>query len=124
MLLKRFLIVIAIIVIPPVLLWLYLPGWTHYSELRKEDERLKKELSELKQRNRDLERQEFLLRNDVRYLEKVLREELNVVRPDETVYKLVPEAKEPPRSAGSGANSSVTVSGTVSSSAPLAKKRR
>jgi len=30
----------------------------------------------------------------VRYLEKVLREELNVVRPDETVYKLVPEEEK------------------------------
>ena len=46
---------------------------------------------QLEATNRKLAEQEYLLKNDVRYLEKVLREELNVVRPDETVYKLVPE---------------------------------
>ncbi len=88
---KRLLVVVLAITIPPILIWVYLPGWTHYNELRKEDERLRKELEEIRLTNTQLKEQEYLLKNDVRYLESVLREELNVIRPDETVYKLVPE---------------------------------
>src|SRR5258706_8003081 len=91
MTLKRLLVVVLAITIPPILIWVYLPGWTHYNELRKEDERLRKELEEIRLTNKQLKEQEYLLKNDVRYLESVLREELNVIRPDETVYKLVPE---------------------------------
>ena len=92
--LKRLLVVALVIIIPPLLIWLYLPGWTHYNELKREDEKLQQKLAELESTNKRLAEQEYLLKNDVRYLEKVLREELNVVRPDETVYKLVPEEEK------------------------------
>ena len=91
MTLKRFLIILLVVLIPPFLIWLYLPGWTHYNELKREDEHLKRQLRELEVNNQRMREQEYLLKNDVRYLEKVLREELNVIRPDELVYKLVPE---------------------------------
>ncbi len=94
MTLKRLIVVLLIILIPPLLVLIYLPSWTHYNELKQEDERLRHQLEELQETNRKLQEQEYLLKNDVRYLEQVLREELNVVRPDEVVYKLVPEEEE------------------------------
>jgi len=98
--LKRLLVVVFVIVFPLILIWLYLPGWTRYNELRKEDERLRKELDDMRKTSRQLEDEEHLLKHDVRYLEQVLREELNVIRPDETVYKLVPEESPAPSPQG------------------------
>ena len=115
MLLKRLLIVLFIIAVPPLLIWVYLPGWTHYNELRKEDERLKKELSDLKDKNKELERQEHLLKNDLRYLELVLRKELNVVRPDETVIKVVPDEELSPSSTPQTALSTETTEALATS---------
>ena len=83
-----------VIIIPPFLVWLYLPGWARYNELSRENERLETKLEEMAETNHKLQEQEYLLKNDVRYLETVLREELNVVRPDELVYKLVPIEEE------------------------------
>jgi len=84
-----------VIIIPPFLVWLYLPGWARYNELSRENERLETKLEEMAETNHKLQEQEYLLKNDVRYLETVLREELNVVRPDELVYKLVPIEEDP-----------------------------
>ena len=94
MTLKKILIMTLVIIIPPFLVWLYLPGWARYNELSRENERLETKLGEMAETNRKLQEQEYLLKNDVRYLETVLREELNVVRPDELVYKLVPIEEE------------------------------
>lgn len=95
--LKRIIIIALVIIVPPLLVWIYLPGWTHYNELRRENEMLQKQLEEMEETNRKLQMQEYLLKHDTRYLEKVLREELNVVRPDEVVYKLVPEEEKEPK---------------------------
>jgi len=92
--LKKILIVALVIIIPPFLVWLYLPGWARFNELGQENNRLQKKLDEMGTTNRKLQEQEYLLKNDIRYLETVLREELNVVRPDELVYKLVPVDEE------------------------------
>jgi len=69
---------------------IYLPSFTQYRELKRQDEQLAQEISELKVVNNALEKEAQLLRTDVKYLEKVVREDLGLVKPGEVVYKLVP----------------------------------
>lgn len=76
----------------------YLPGLSRYHELRLEEERLTRELAELDREIEVLQEEKGLLQNDLAYLEKVIREELGLVKPGETVYKLVPEKGEDVRS--------------------------
>ncbi len=77
----------------------YLPGLSRVQELRLEEDRLAKELSELDKEIQTLKEEKELLQKDQAYLEKVIREELGLVRPGEMVYKLVPENKPKPSSA-------------------------
>ena len=73
----------------------YLPGLSRVQELRLEEERLSKELADLDREIRALKEEKELLQKDQSYLEKVVHEELGLVRPGEMVYKLVPQ-KQPP----------------------------
>ena len=77
--------------------FLYLPGLSRVQELRLEEERMSRELAELAREIRALQEEKELLKKDQAYLEKVIREELGLVKPGEMVYKLVPEKQsEPP----------------------------
>ena len=71
----------------------YLPGLSRVQELRLEEDRLAKELTEMDKEIQALKEEKNLLEKDHAYLEKVIREELGLVRPGEMVYKLVPENK-------------------------------
>ena len=73
--------------------FLYLPGLSRLLELRSEEDRLSRELTGLDEKIRSLQEEKNLLQNDLTYLERVIREELGLVKPGETVYKLVPENK-------------------------------
>ena len=84
--------------------FLYLPGLSRYQELRFEEERLSRELTDLNQKIQKLREEKELLQKDQTYLEKVIREELGLVRPGEMVYKLVPEDKEKPSTSGTSPN--------------------
>ncbi len=74
-------------------IFFYLPGLSRYHELKMEEERLSKELGELEAKIQRLQEEKSLLQNDVVYLEKVIREELGLVKPGEMVYKVEPEKK-------------------------------
>ena len=74
--------------------FLYLPGLSRYYELRQEELRLEKELNDLDRQIQGLKEEKNLLQKDQQYLEKVIREELGLVRPGEMVYKLIPEGKK------------------------------
>lgn len=74
---------------------LYLPGLSRLQELRSEEERLSRELVELGAKIKALQEEKTLLQSDLAYLEKVIREELGLVKPGEMVYKLVPEKASP-----------------------------
>ena len=82
--------------------FLYLPGLSRLQELRLEEERLSRELTELSHEISSLQEEKRLLQKDQAYLEKVIREELGLVRPGEMVYKLVPEEKSKPAAKASG----------------------
>lgn len=95
---KRRFVALWILIVSIVLFaFLYLPGLSKLQELRLEEERLSKDLTDLNQRIQKLQEEKGLLQNDQDYLEKVIREELGLVRPGEMVYKLVPEKEEQPK---------------------------
>ncbi len=79
----------------------YLPGLSRVQELRLEEERLSKELAAAEREIKTLQEEKELLQKDKAYLEKVIREELGLVRPGEMVYKLVPQSGDGPVGDGS-----------------------
>ncbi len=87
--------------------WIYFPTLTRYRDLKFEEEKLGKEITDLVYKIEDLREEKNLLVNDREYIEKVIRQDLGLVKPGETVYKFVedepekaeelPEAEEPPK---------------------------
>ena len=98
---RRFTVLWIIVGVLILFAFLYLPGLSRYQELRQEEERLSKELADLNQKILKLNEEKQLLQKDQAYLEKVIREELGLVRPGEMVYKLVHEEKSKPAAASS-----------------------
>jgi len=95
--------VIAGFAVTTLILWVYLPVLSRYRELKSEETGMQEEIEQLDRKIDALEEEKYLLRNDVSYLEKVIRDELGLVRDGETVYRIVEEAL--PQSAGSKAKS-------------------
>ncbi|HMA79980.1 MAG TPA: septum formation initiator family protein [Candidatus Binatia bacterium] len=62
-------------------------GALHLWRLRGEKSRLDEQNFRLQQENEALRRRIFRIRNDDDYLEKLAREDLNMVRPGEVVYR-------------------------------------
>ena len=82
---------------------IYLPPLSRYQELKSEEERITKELAELSGKIEKLEKERELLQNDVRYLEKVIRKEMGLVRPGEVVYRVVEKSEGAPSQTDSDA---------------------
>jgi len=88
--------------------WIYFPTLTRYRDLKLEDDKLGKDLTGLEFKIEDLREEKDLLVSDREYIEKVIREELGLVKPGETVYKFVEDeplkleellpVEEPPKS--------------------------
>ncbi len=74
-----------------ILVFLYLPGLSKYLRLRHQEERLNQDIAELTSKVEELKKEEHLIKTDVTYLEQVMRKELGLVKPGESVYKLMPE---------------------------------
>jgi len=62
-------------------------GVLHLSRLRGEKNRLDEQNFRLQKENEALRQRIYRIRNDNAYLEKLAREELNLVRPGEIVYR-------------------------------------
>ncbi len=78
--------------------WVYLPGISKYRDLKIKQEQIETEIKVLDEKLKAVREERDLLKNDVQYLEKVIRDELGLVKPGEVVYKFVPEAPpEPPK---------------------------
>lgn len=86
---KRSLYFFIAIVSIAALAAIYLPSLSRYRELKIEEEHLSRNMKELASKITKLEEERDLLKNDVRYLERVIREEMGLVRPGESVYKIV-----------------------------------
>ena len=69
----------------------YLPGFTKYRKLKRKELELHHEVEFLKAEVAKLGQEERLLKTDLTRLEEVVREELGLVKPGETVIKVVEE---------------------------------
>jgi len=76
--------------------WIYFPAISRYRELKIQEEKITHDISDLDQRIEGLLEERRLLKNDLNYLEKVIREELGLVKPGEIIYKMIPEAAKKP----------------------------
>jgi cell division protein FtsB len=79
-----------------VFFWVYLPVLSKYHDLKIQEDKTKRELDSMNEKIKTLQEERDLLRNDMNYLEKVIRDELGLVRPGEMVYKFVPEKEGAP----------------------------
>ena len=77
-----------------ILIWVYLPVVSKYRELKIQEEKMTLEIETLTEKVLSLEEEKHLLQNDVNYLERVIRQEMGLVRPGEAVYKIVEEPSE------------------------------
>ena len=78
--------------------WGYFPAISRYRELRIQEETIDQEIAQLDAKIQDLQAEKEQLTEDPEYLEKIIRDELGLVKPGEIVYKFV---KEPPESLAS-----------------------
>jgi cell division protein FtsB len=91
-------------------------GVLHLWRLREEKAKLDEENYRLQRENEDLRQRISKLRNDNFYLEKIAREELNLVRPGEIIYRFPPA--EPKK------NRPGTVSGDPAESPPSTARKQ
>lgn len=75
--------------------WVYLPGLSKYRDLKSKEEQIESELRDVETKLKAVKEERDLLKNDVQYLEKVIRDELGLVKPGEVVYKFVQDKPKP-----------------------------
>ena len=88
---KTFTLVGIPILVVVVFFIVYFPTVTRYRELKIQEAEMEKKIQELDQKISDLIEEQRLLQTNSQYLEKVIRDELGLVRPGETVVKIVEE---------------------------------
>lgn len=79
-----------------VFFWVYFPTLSRYRELKIQEESITDEIESLDEKTRELTEERDLLKNDPGYVEKIIREEMGLVRPGEVVYKFVTEPPKAP----------------------------
>ncbi len=87
---KIFLKLILIAVVGVVFLY---PGYRRFEQFRQRLESLKKDVSVLEEKNRELRQEIEDLKNDPFYLEKLARE-MGLVKEGEVVYKVISEEEK------------------------------
>lgn len=88
-------------------------GALHLWRLRGEKSRLDEQNYLLQKENEALRQRVNRIRNDDDYLEKVAREELNLARPGEVVYRLQNRESRSGRSPGTNENASESLPGAA-----------
>lgn len=89
---KKTLLLVGIPIVTIVIFFLvYFPTLTRYRELKIEEELLEEKIQAIDEKINALREEKELLENDKEYIEKVIRDELGLVRPGEVVYKFIEE---------------------------------
>lgn len=76
-----------------IFFWVYLPTLSRYQDLKSQQDQLEVQIKDLDAKVRDIREERDRLKNDVDYLERVIRDELGLVKPGEIVYKFVKDPK-------------------------------
>ena len=87
-----FLLLFAVAII---FFWVYFPVISKYRELKQQQDKVEHEIKDLDAKIEALVEERRLLQEDHSYLEKVIREELGLVKPGEIIYKMIPETAVP-----------------------------
>lgn len=75
--------------------WVYLPTLSKYRDLKLQQDDLDAQIEKLTREVQETREERDLLKNDVEYLEKVIRGEMGLVKPGEIVYKFVKDKPSP-----------------------------
>ena len=99
--------------------WIYLPGLSRYQDLKTRQDGVDIQIKDLQGKLKDIHEERDLLKHDTGYLEKVIREELGLVKPGEIVYKFVEEKPVPPPSETTAAEGIVKAAVETKAAAPV-----
>ena len=109
-----------------IFFWAYMPTLSKYRDLKIQQEEIERKIQALDKKIQRLAEERHLLKNDKEYLEKIIRDQLGLVKPGEIVYKFVTEepAKEPLKAPAASEPAPANPSAAVSSAPkPVASSR-
>lgn len=92
---KGFIILGIVIAILVTFVAIYLPGYSRNQKLKTKAETLQADIDRIAAENSQLEAELKRLQTDLSYLEQVLRNEMGLVKPGETLYKIIEKPVEP-----------------------------
>jgi len=88
---KRVVFLLAVMAAGLLLAWIYLPVLSQYRDLKSQEQEMDRDIEKLDQQIQKLFEEKKLLLEDRDYLEKVVRDELGLVKPGEVIYKFISE---------------------------------
>ena len=81
---------LSLFILTVIILALFLPSYSTMQDLKKKNQEYARRITALEEKNKKFEEERHLLQTDPEYVEKVGRETMGLIRPGETVYKIVP----------------------------------
>ena len=81
---------LSLFILTVIILALFLPSYSTMQDLKKKNHEYALRIAALEEKNKKFEQERFLLQTDPNYVEKVGRATMGLIRPGETVYKIVP----------------------------------
>jgi len=81
---------IWLFIVAAVILVLFMPSYTKMQDLRSRNEHYKKQMEDLKLEQARLAEEERRLKDDPEYRERVIRQNMGVMKKGEVIYRVVP----------------------------------
>ncbi len=81
---------LSLFVLTVIVLALFLPSYSTMQDLKQKNLEYARRIAALEEKNRKFEEERRLLQTDPEYVEKVGRETMGLIKPGETVYRIVP----------------------------------
>ena len=81
---------LSLFILTVSILALFLPSYSIIQDLKLKNFEYARRITALEERNKQFEEERRLLQTNPDYVEKVGRETMGLIRPGETVYKIVP----------------------------------
>jgi cell division protein FtsB len=95
---RSFIVVGFVFLVLLIFAAVYLPTLSRYRNLKMQQEQIEREIGELDEKIKALVEERELLQNDVQYIEKIIRDQMGLVKPGEVVYKFIEENLKTPHS--------------------------
>ena len=81
---------LSLFILAVIILALFLPSYSIMQDLKKKNFEYARRITALEEKNKKFEEERHLLQTNPDYVEKIGRETMGLIRPGETVYKIVP----------------------------------